>query len=337
MSGGPDPAALAEDLRCGGRRALARAITLVESTRPDQAELAQDLLDRVMPWTGNAVRVGVSGTPGVGKSTLIEALGLRLCDQGKRLAVLAIDPSSPLTGGSILADKTRMEALGRRPEAFIRPSPSQGALGGVALRTREALLLCEAAGFDVVVVETVGVGQNEVEVASMVDTFVLLLQPAAGDAVQGVKRGVLELADLVIVNKADGDLLPSARETKRQYEQGLSLLRPASRGWSPRVMLCSAREGMGLDEAWQDVEEHRAYLDRSGELATRRAAQAERWLRAAFLEGIDRRVNASPQLARALDDATRSVKEGRTSPTRAARELADTLFAGPHTEDGEER
>jgi LAO/AO transport system kinase len=329
LPGGPDPAALAAELRGGSRRALAQAITLVEGTRADQAELARELIERIMPATGGAVRVGVSGAPGVGKSTLIESLGLRLCDGGKRVAVLAVDPSSPVSGGSVLGDKTRMEALGRREQAFIRPSPSRGAVGGVGVATREALLLCEAAAFDVVLVETVGVGQSEVDVASMVDTFVLLLQPAAGDALQGIKRGILELADLLVVTKADGDLLEAAARTRAEYARGVSLLRPTLDGWAPPVLTCSALTGQGLDELWRQVEAHRARLAASGELRSRRAGQAERWLHAALLDGIEARLKASPALGRALSAAVEAVRSGSRSPASAAADLTDALL-GPH-------
>ena len=327
-----DPAALAAELAGGSRRALAQAITLVEGSRPDQAELAKELIERIMPSTGGAVRLGISGTPGVGKSTLIEALGIRLCERGKRVAVLAVDPSSPVSGGSVLADKTRMEALGRRPEAFIRPSPSRGAVGGVASGTREAMLLCEAAGFDVVIVETVGVGQSEVDVAGMVDTFLLLLQPAAGDALQGIKRGILELADVLAVTKADGELKAAAERTRTEYAQGVALLRPNPEGWQVPVVTCSAVTGAGLDELWQRVEAHRARLTTTGELRVRRAAQAERWLKTALLEGLEARLRGTPELARALRAATEAVRSGTQSPTRAAAELTDALLGNqPNT------
>src|SRR5689334_4752463 len=240
----PPQSELARAVRAGDRRALARAITLVESTRADHRADAVALLDAILPATGASTRVGISGAPGAGKSTFIEALGMNLVDAGHRVAVLAVDPSSRRSGGSILGDKTRMEMLSRRSEAFIRPSPSGGTLGGVARRTREALLLCEAAGHDVVLVETVGVGQSEVAVAGMVDVFVLLLAPGAGDDLQGVKRGIVELADVVVVNKSDGDLADLARHTAGDYAHALHLVGPA------QVLLASARESMGIVEVW---------------------------------------------------------------------------------------
>src|SRR2546429_6008778 len=244
----PPPSDLARAVRDGDRRALARAITLVESARADHRDDAVALLDELLPATGDAIRVGISGAPGAGKSTFIEALGTHLVDAGHRVAVLAVDPSSVRSGGSILGDKTRMEQLSRRPEAYIRPSPSSGTLGGVARRTREAMLVCEAACFDVVLVETVGVGQSEVAVAGMVDLFVLLLGPGAGDELQGVKRGIVELADLVVVNKADGDLADLARHTAADYTHALHLVGAAE------VLLASALEGTGIAEVWTAVE-----------------------------------------------------------------------------------
>jgi LAO/AO transport system kinase len=260
---------LARQVLDGDRRALARAITLVESTRDDHRADAEDLLDELLPHTGNAVRVGVSGAPGAGKSTFIEALGSRLVEEEHQVAVLAVDPSSMRTGGSILGDKTRMEQLTRSERAFVRPSPTGGSLGGVARRTREAMLCCEAAGFEVVLVETVGVGQSEVKVAAMVDAFLVLVAPGGGDELQGVKRGIMELADIVVVNKADGDLGPLARSTAADYANALHLLRPRSVHWAPRVLVCSALDGTGIDEVWATVDELRIAL--GTELTTRRA------------------------------------------------------------------
>jgi LAO/AO transport system kinase len=308
---------LADAVRAGDRRALARAITLVESTRADHREEAVALLDDLMPATGAATRVGISGAPGAGKSTFIETLGLHLVDDGHRVAVLAVDPSSTRTGGSILGDKTRMEELSRRPNAFIRPSPSGGTLGGVARRTREALLVCEAAGFDVVLVETVGVGQSEVAVASMVDLFVLLLAPGAGDELQGVKRGIVELADLVVVNKADGALLELARHTAADYAHALHLVGPA------QVLLASALEGTGIAEVWSAVEEHERAARASGALMDRRAAQAREWMWSEVTETIVDRVRADARAHRDIDALEADVAAGRVSPAAAARRLLE--------------
>ncbi|MCZ6785515.1 MAG: methylmalonyl Co-A mutase-associated GTPase MeaB, partial [Proteobacteria bacterium] len=247
-------------MRAGDRRSIARAITLLESTRSDQSQLGRAILEALVPDTGGAIRVGITGSPGVGKSTFIEALGLRLIGAGHRVAVLAVDPSSPVTGGSILGDKTRMERLAQREEAFIRPSPSGGSLGGVAQRTREAMMVCEAAGYDVVLVETVGIGQSEVTVASMVDFFLVLLLPGSGDELQGIKKGVLELADALVVNKADGDLQAAAERTRQEYQNALELIRPSSPSWTPRTQLASSTQDEGIDRVWQTVLEHRRKL-----------------------------------------------------------------------------
>lgn len=301
---------LAEQLVAGDRRALARAITLVESTRASDQEAAVELLEAVLPHTGTATRVGISGTPGVGKSTFIDRLGGRLTETGRPVAVLAVDPSSSLSGGSILGDKTRMDRLSRSPLAYVRPSPAGTTLGGVARRTREALLLCEAAGFGVVLVETVGVGQAEVAVAGMVDSFVLLLAPAGGDELQGIKRGVLELADIVVVNKADGALLPAAKQAAAEHRNALNLHRPRSAAWSPEVMLCSAATGDGIDDVLAAIERHRDALARFGDLERRRAAQASDWL---WSDVGDR-----------LVDALRTSDQGRA----AAAEVAAGLVPG---------
>jgi LAO/AO transport system kinase len=307
----PPAPELATAVREGDRRALARAITLVESARADHRDDAVALLDEILPDTGNAIRVGISGAPGAGKSTFIETLGVHLVDAGHRVAVLAVDPSSIRSGGSILGDKTRMEQLSRRPEAFIRPSPSSGTLGGVARRTREAMLVCEAAGFDVVIVETVGVGQSEVAVAGMVDLFVLLLAPGAGDELQGVKRGIVELADVVVVNKADGALADLARHTAADYTHALHLVGQA------RVLTASALEGTGIGEVWDAIEGAVAEADASGTRARRRAEQACDWMWAEISDTLMDRVRRAPELA-ALE---RDVAAGRISPAAAARRL----------------
>jgi LAO/AO transport system kinase len=308
-------------IRAGDRRALARAITLIESTRPDHQALGHAVLEGLIERTGDAVRLGLTGPPGVGKSTFVEALGLHLLEAGHRVAVLAVDPTSPVTGGSILGDKTRMERLAQDERAFIRPSPSGGALGGVAHRTREALLLCEAAGFDVVLVETVGIGQSEFAVRSLVDFFAVLLQPGAGDELQGLKRGVLELADALVVNKADGELKAAAERTRAEHARALELLRPLSPAWRPRVLAASARTGEGIAEFWQTVLAHRAALSASGELALRRRAQAREWLWALVGERLQQAFRAHPDVAARVAQLEADVEAQKTSPAAAARLL----------------
>jgi LAO/AO transport system kinase len=257
-------------IRSGDRRAMARAITKLESTRESDYEAGQAILESLIEDSGNAIRVGITGPPGVGKSTFIEALGLQLVEQGKRVAVLAVDPSSPVTGGSILGDKTRMERLMVRPEAFIRPSPSGGSLGGVAHRTREAMLLCEAAGYDVVLIETVGIGQSEVAVASMVDFFLVLLLPSGGDELQGIKKGVIELADALVVNKCDGPMESTAQRTRVDYASALDLIRTANEDWRPRALAASATEEQGIVEVWNTVIEHHEMMKATGRFEARR-------------------------------------------------------------------
>jgi LAO/AO transport system kinase len=318
-----DVASWRDGVRSGDRRALAKAITLLESRRADHAKLGQQLLEELLPHAGRAVRLGITGTPGVGKSTFIEALGLHLLALGHKVAVLAVDPSSPRSGGSILGDKTRMERLALEPAAYIRPSPSGGSLGGVAHRTRETLLLCEAAGFDVVLVETVGVGQSEVAVASMVDCFAVLLQPGAGDELQGMKKGVLELADALVVNKADGEQLEAARRAQIAYGHALGLLRPASPHWRPPVLLASAATGAGIAAFWDTVLAHRAALTAAGELEARRSEQARAWLWTLLEEGLQRDFRAHSAVARALPRLEAEVAARKTSPGAAARELLE--------------
>jgi len=269
---------LKDDILSGQRRALAKAITLVESSRADHQEEAQALLTQLLPHTGKSVRLGFTGTPGVGKSTFIEAFGLSLTAQGHRVAVLAVDPSSTRTGGSILGDKTRMERLSKDPNAYIRPSPSGGTLGGVARRTREAMLLCEAAGYDVILIETVGVGQSEIAVAEMVDMFLLMLSPGGGDDLQGIKRGIMELADLVIINKADGDLKAAALRAAGDYTSALRLMRPKTSCWTAGVFLASALEGQGLAQIWQQIQLFETAMKDSGALDALRKTQSKAWM-----------------------------------------------------------
>jgi len=312
-----------DGVRAGDRRAIAKTITLLESRRADHAELGQCVLEELVPHSGGAVRLGVTGTPGVGKSSFIEALGLALIERGQRVAVLAVDPSSPRSGGSILGDKTRMERLAQQPDAFIRPSPSGGSLGGVAHRTRETMLVCEAAGYEVVIVETVGVGQSEAAVASMVDFFAVLLQPGAGDELQGMKKGVLELADALVVNKADGELRAAARRACVEYQHALDLLRPVSPHWRPPVLLASARSGDGIEEFWKLVLAHRSALPRSGELDARRRTQSLAWLWSLVEEQLQRDFRAHPAVTRAIPPLEAEVAARKCTPAAAARALLE--------------
>jgi LAO/AO transport system kinase len=318
-----DPARLAERVTNGDRRALARAITLVESTRDDHRASAGALLDALLPATGRAVRIGISGPPGVGKSRFIEAIGLVIVELGHRVAVLAVDPSSARSGGSILGDKTRMDQLARHPDAFIRPSPSGGTLGGVARRTREARLISEAAGYDVVLVETVGVGQSEVEVDHMVDVFVLLVAAGGGDDLQGIKRGVMELADVVVVTKADGDLLGPARQAASDHRLALHLLRPKHVGLEPDVVLCSAVTGEGISEVWAAATRVRDVLSADGRLAERRAEQDVAWMWSEVQDELVRRVRERPDADSRLAELEQAVRTGQRSPLSAAAELLD--------------
>ncbi len=321
--------AYCEGVRAGDRRTLAKTITLFESSRDDHALLGQRVLEAIVPESGGAVRLGISGTPGVGKSTFIEAFGLFLIEAGHRVAVLAVDPSSPRTGGSILGDKTRMEELSRREEAFIRPSPSGGSLGGVAQRTRETMLVCEAAGFDVVIVETVGVGQSEATVASMVDFFAVLLQPGAGDELQGMKKGVLELADALVVNKADGPQRDAALRAQTEYRQALELFRPAHPDWTPPVLLASAVTKEGIPEVWECVQAHRRALEASGALAERRRAQAEAWLWSLVEDGLGRLFRNHSAVREQIPALERAVAEQRATPSAAARALLEAFRKTP--------
>jgi LAO/AO transport system kinase len=315
---------LAEEVRAGNRGALARAITLVESTRADHREQAVELLDALMPATGNAVRIGITGAPGAGKSTFIETLGMQRVTAGEKLAVLAVDPSSTRTGGSILGDKTRMEQLSREPLAFIRPSPSGGTLGGVARRTREAMLLCEAAAVDVVIVETVGVGQSEVAVAGMVDVFVLLIAPGGGDELQGVKRGIVELADLVVVNKADGDLEAIAKRTAADYANALHFGRAHEVG-GPEVVTASALTGTGIEDVWDAIATYAAAARSSGALATRRAEQARAWMWSEVSDTLMDRFRGDPAVRGLVQRVEADVVAGRMSPSAAAQRLLDAF------------
>jgi LAO/AO transport system kinase len=321
----PDVKRLAREIRAGERNVLSRAITLIESKRADHRHTAAALTQALLDATGNAVRVGITGAPGVGKSTMIDALGTLLTGQGRRVAVLAVDPSSRRTGGSILADKTRMARLANDANAFIRPSPASGTLGGVAAKTRETLLLCEAAGYDVVLVETVGVGQSEIAVADMTDFFLVLALPGAGDELQALKKGVVELADMIVVNKADGDNLGRARLAAAEYGAALHILSPRSQNWSPPVITCSALKSEGVEALWSHVLDHRQRLTASGELAARRGEQQVKWMWTMLEERLFAPLRSDRALKAALPRIEAEVAAGRLAPATAAEEIAAML------------
>ncbi|BCO36177.1 methylmalonyl Co-A mutase-associated GTPase MeaB [Mycobacterium heckeshornense] len=318
---------LAAAVSSGDRAALPRAITLVESTRVDHREQAQQLLLALMPAAGSAHHVGITGVPGVGKSTAIEALGMKLIEQGHRVAVLAVDPSSTRTGGSILGDKTRMPRLATHPDAYIRPSPTSGTLGGVAKATRETIVLLEAAGFDVILVETVGVGQSEVAVANMVDTFIFLTLARTGDQLQGIKKGVLELADIVVVNKADGEHVAEARVAARELSSVIRLIYPRDTLWRPPVLTMSALEGTGLEELWDTVERHRRVLTEAGEFEARRRAQQVDWTWQMVRDTVLERVLSNPEVRKIRADLERRVLTGELTPAMAAQQILKVASA----------
>ena len=314
----------AESILSGNRRALAKAITLIESSRPEDREASHVLLNQLLPQTGNSLRVGITGVPGVGKSTFIEAFGQHLISQGHKVAVLAVDPSSPMAGGSILGDKTRMERLSREADAFIRPSPAGRALGGVALKTRESMLLCEAAGFDVVLVETVGVGQSEHQVGSMVDFFLMLLLPGGGDELQGIKKGILELADAIMINKADGESLSLARKTKLHYQSAMSLL-ASNDFWKPEVHTCSALEQDGIAECWAMMMRYREQGSQRGALERRRAEQNLQWMSQLTDEMLRQQLSDNAEIREALPIIKEKVSAGMLTPVSAAIDIINML------------
>jgi LAO/AO transport system kinase len=320
-----DPLELAQSVRAGDRSALARAITLVESARADHRDGAQRLLMELMPDAGTAVHVGITGVPGVGKSTTIEALGMYLIEQGHRVAVLAVDPSSTRTGGSILGDKTRMARLAVHPDAYIRPSPTSGTLGGVAKATRETIVLLESAGYDVVLVETVGVGQSEVTVANMVDTFVFLTLARTGDQLQGIKKGVLELADVIVVNKADGAHATEAKAAARELSGAIRLLYPRETLWRPPVLTLSALEGTGLAEMWATVLKHRRVLTDAGEFDARRRTQQVEWMWSMVRDAVLDRVTSNPEVRTIRASVEQRVRDGELTAALGAREIIELV------------
>jgi LAO/AO transport system kinase len=329
MSGRSTLTELTDGVTGGDRGALSRAITLAESRLPEDQELAQQLIAEILPRTGKARRVGITGVPGAGKSTVIETLGLWLIEQGHKVAVLVIDPSSSRTGGSILGDKTRMQGLSVSPGAYIRPSPSGGVLGGVARKTREAMLLCEAAGFDVVLVESVGVGQSEAELAELVDSLCLLLVPGAGDELQGIKRGIMETADLIVVNKADGDRIPLAKRARGDYRHALRMLPPSTEGWETPVLIASAEEKTGLAEIWETIEAHRALLQESGLLKERRMRQQQRWLASMIEEAVLTDFYRREGVSQAIAAAEKQVSEEKSTVPQAALDVIKAARIDP--------
>jgi LAO/AO transport system kinase len=318
------PAFDLDTLLSGNRRALAKAITLVESKLDTHREQAQDILEAVLPHSGSSMRIGITGVPGVGKSTFIEAFGLYLIEQGKRVAVLAVDPSSPIAGGSILGDKTRMEELSRREEAFIRPSPAEGALGGVAQKTRETMLLCEAAGYDVILVETVGVGQSEYQVAGMVDFFMVLMLPGGGDELQGIKKGIMELADALVINKADGDSEKLANLTRTQYTSAMNLLRHTS-FWTPQVMTCSALKNINISSVWGMLVDYYFTALDEGAFESKRAKQNRNWLHQLVNEMLLLKLNQNPKVQQMLPTLEQGVESRHITAYAAARKIIEQL------------
>jgi LAO/AO transport system kinase len=328
--GAPIPAAIdlariAAAIRAGERAVLARAITLIESKRSDHQREARELVQELLPDTGKAVRVGITGAPGVGKSTTIDALGIWLTERGHRVAVLAVDPSSARTGGSILGDKTRMPRLAVSENAYIRPSPASGTLGGVAAKTREAMLLCEAAGFDVVLVETVGIGQSETAVCDMTDFFLALMLPGAGDELQGIKKGLVELADMIAINKADGDNIKRANLAAGEYRSALHILTPRSEHWQPPVLTYSALTGAGIETLWQKILDHRTAMNASGEFTTRRQGQQVKWMWSMLEQLTMARLRSDASVRAKVKRIETEVAGGRISPALAAEQVAEML------------
>jgi len=309
----------------GDRRSLAKAITLIESKLDTHRVEGQELLEKVLPKTGKSIRIGITGTPGVGKSTFIESFGLLLVSKKFKVAVLAVDPSSPINGGSIMGDKTRMELLSQSKSAFIRPSPTAGSLGGVAQKTRESMLLCEAAGYDVILIETVGVGQSEIEVASMVDFFMVLMLPNAGDELQGIKKGILELADSIVINKVDGESINLASKTRAHYTSALQIIHPTS-FWTPEVQLISSLENKNIDSVWDMICRYQEEAKSNGELNEKRTLQNKNWMDKLVMEMLDIKLKDHPEVKKSLPGLKEDVTLGKTTPFLAAKKIIDTFF-----------
>jgi len=320
-----DPDYYVAGVRAGDRKILAKTITLIESALDTHQTLTATVMERLLPHTGDSIRLGITGVPGVGKSTFIESLGMHLIALGHRVAVLAVDPSSVRSGGSIMGDKTRMEKLALEENAFIRPSPSGGTLGGVSRKTRETMLVCEAAGYDVIIVETVGVGQSEVSVASMVDFFLLLILAGAGDELQGIKRGIVELADAIAVNKADGDNIHKAMTAKKTYENAIHLFAPSEWGWTPKVLTCSALETTGIETIWEMVIAYRDTMTATGALHQKRRQQAFQWMTQLLEEGLKDWFYQTPEMRRLMPELTNAVANGTITPTAAVKKMLDAV------------
>jgi GTPase len=316
---------LAEGIKSGNRSLLGRAITLVESQKDEHRALAQELLQTLLPETGDALRLGITGVPGVGKSTTIDQLGLNLIEAGHKVAVLAVDPTSKRTGGSILGDKTRMSRLAQADSAFIRPSPTAGTLGGVTRKTRETMVLCEAAGFDIIIIETVGVGQSEVAVSDMVDFFLVLLLAGGGDDLQGIKKGIIEIADMIAINKADGDNITRAERAASEYLAALTIFTPKGALWFPPVLTISGRENIGLDKLWNKIQEHRKLLTADGTFERRRQEQAVSWMRDMLTDRLLAKIKSNPRVAKSLPGIEDDVRHGRLLPTRAVDQVLGLL------------
>jgi LAO/AO transport system kinase len=322
----PSAGEFIEGIRTGNRAVLSQAITLTESILPAHNELAQEIIEKCLPWSGNSIRIGITGVPGVGKSTFIEALGMQLIKNNRKLAVLAIDPSSEKTKGSILGDKTRMEQLSTEPHAFIRPSPSAGSLGGVARKTRENIILCEAAGYDTIFIETVGVGQSETAVHSMVDFFLLLMLAGAGDELQGIKRGIMEMADAIAITKADGENISKAERAKSEYSNALHLFPPQSSGWIPRVITCSSRTASGISELWDTVLENIALTHHNGYFDKRRYEQSRYWMYETINQTLKDSFYQDPRIQKLLQKHEKMVLSGEVTPFTPARVLLEKYF-----------